>query len=294
MRVTHNGTYNGYINDLTRQQERLFALHRQISTGKSVNAPSDDPVKVNALLTSRGLLSSVKQYDRNADSGLSYLGVAEGALSQAKDTISRLRELAISSNGIMDAGTRANIAIEVRNLYAQLVDQSNTTYDDKYIFSGYKTDTAAFSSVGVYQGDANAQAIKTGISSTVTIGVNGAEVFKGVGAIGGVDIFGKVSSFITALETNDMAGVKTAIDDMDDSFDQVSDAVADIGGRVVRLNALKSDFSRISLEMNSVISGIEDADMAKVISELQLGQSAMEASLKSAGRILSANIFDYL
>lgn len=292
MRITQNMTYNGYINDLSRQQERLFGLHRQISTGKSVNAPSDDPVKVNALLTSRGLFSSVEQYDRNADSGLSYLGVAEGALSQAKDTISRLRELTISSNGIMDAGTRANIAIEVKNLYAQLVDQANTTYDDKYLFSGYKTDTAAISSAGVYQGDANAQAIKIGISTNVTIGVNGGEVFKGVG--GGVDIFGKISSFITALESNDTAGVKTAIGDMDTAFDQVSDAVADIGGRVTRLTALKSDFSRISLELESVMSGIEDADMAKVISDLQLGQAAMEASLKSAGLIFSTNIFDYL
>ncbi|MEK6758510.1 MAG: flagellar hook-associated protein FlgL [Deltaproteobacteria bacterium] len=292
MRVTHNITYNGYVNDLTRQQERLLGLHKQISTGKSVNAPSDDPVKVNTLLTSRGLLSSVSQYDRNADSGLSYLGIAEGALSRAKDTISRLSELAISSNGIIDAGTRANIAIEVNNLYAQLVDQSNTTYDDKYIFSGYETDTAAFTSLGAYQGDANAQAIKTGISTNVTIGVNGGEVFKGVG--GGVDIFGKISAFVTALETNDTAGCKTAIDDMSSAFDQVSDAVADIGGKVTRLNALKSDYSRISMELRTVMSGIEDADMAKVISDMQLGQAAMEASLKSAGRIFATNIFDYL
>lgn len=292
MRVTQNITYNGYINDLTRQQERLLGLHKQISTGKSVNAPSDDPVKVNTLLTSRGLLSSVEQYDENADSGLSYLGIAEGALSRVKDTIGRLSELAISSNGIMDAGTRANIAIEVNSLYAQLVDQSNTTYDDKYIFSGYKTDTAAFTSLGAYQGDANAQAIKTGISTNVTIGVNGGAVFKGVG--GGVDIFGKISAFITALETNDTAACKTAINDMDSAFDQVSDAVADIGGKVTRLNALKSDYSRISMELRSVMSGIEDADMAKVISDMQLGQAAMEASLKSAGRIFATNIFDYL
>lgn len=292
MRVTHSITYNGYVNDLTRQQERLLALHKQISTGKSVNAPSDDPVKANTLLTSRGLFASVEQYDKNADSGLSYLGIAEGALSRAKDTIGRLSELAISANGLMDAGARANIAIEVNNLYAQLVDQANTTYDDKYIFSGYKTDSPTFTSLGAYQGDANSLSIKTGVSTNVTIGVNGGEVFKGTG--GGVDIFGKITAFITALETNDTAGVKTAIDDMDTAFDQVSDAVADIGGKVTRLNALKNDYSRISMELRSVMSGIEDADMAKVISDMQLGQAAMEASLKSAGRIFATNIFDYL
>lgn len=292
MRVTNNITYNTYVNDLMRKQDDFYQLHKQMSTQKRVNAPSDDPLKVNTLLTSKTVLSSIEQYEQGIDSGISYLSVAEDALSGFKDILGSILEYAVTAGGVQDAGSRSNLAIAVTNLRDHLLELANTSFDNKYIFSGFKTATAPFDAAGAYQGDANKQSIKISAANTVSIGVNGDEVFKG--AAGGVDILQTVNSFITALQTNDTAGIQSALGTLESSFAQVSDAVSDIGGKVNRLTAAKNDYSHNKLELRSIISGMEDADITKVISELQLSQVALEAAMRSASKVFDTNIFDYL
>lgn len=293
MRITQNITYNTYVNDMMRRQESLYGIDKQISTGKRINTASDDPVNANNILTSKSLLSSFEQYGRNIDYGLSYLNITEKSLDRAKDVLSRIQELAVTaSTGTADGSSRSMIASEVNNLYDELVSIGNTNFDGKYIFSGYKTDTAAFSSSGAYQGDANSQQIKISAGSNLTLGVNGGEVFKGIG--GGTDILQAVSDLASALSANDTAGIKSSIGTLESSYSQVSNAVSDIGGKVSRLTASSDDLTMFKLEVKSLISGMEDADLTKLISELKVNQVALEASLASASKIFSVNIFDYL
>jgi len=292
MRITQNMTYNTYINDIMRRQETLNGLNKQLSTGKRVNAPSDDPVNAATILSSKSVLSSLDQFQRNIESGYTSLNLSEKALAGVKDVLTSIKEIAVSSaTGTADAASRANSAKVVSNLYDELVNMANMEIDGNYLFSGFKTDTPAFSATGVFQGDANKRELRIGAASSVTIGVNGGEVFKGVG--GGVDIFQTVSDLITALEANDTTGIEATIDGLDASFNQVSGAVADIGGKVRRLNAAEDTLSAAGYELRSVVSNIEDADIAQVISELKLGQIALEAALTSAGKVFSTNIFNY-
>lgn len=293
MRITQNLTYERYINDLMRRQEDIYRINKQISTGKRVNAASDDPVSANDILTSKSLLASFGQYSNNIDYGVSYLGITETALDRVKNVLTRLQELAVSAaSGMANNDTRSFIKSEVDALRDELISIGNTNFDGKYIFSGYETDTPAFDASGNYQGDTNAQAIKISAASTLTLGINGGEVFKGAG--GGLDILTAVSDFSTALAANDQAGVQTAIGNLDTAFTQVSTAVSDIGGRVSRLNAAKDDYSSYSLELKMTISSLEDADITHLISDLKISQVALEAALASAGQVFKMNIFNYL
>lgn len=293
MRITQNISYNTFINDIMRRQENVYDLNKQISTGKRVNAPSDDPVKAKEIISAKGILKNFEQYERNIDSGLSYLSTAEGALDTAKDVLSQIQEIAVNhATGTSEPSARLNAANVVSNLYDQLVSVGNTTIDNKYVFSGFKTGTQAFTSTGAYQGDANKQQIRINTNSTMNLGLNGGEIFKGTA--GGVDIMQGVADLKTALETNDAAGIQASIGTLEASFDQISGAVADIGGRVSRLTTAKDDFSNSKLELRSQISVLEDADITQVISDLKLSQVALEAAMSSAGKVFSINIFDYL
>lgn len=293
MRVTQKLTYDRYINDLMRRQQDIYRINKQISTLKKVNAPSDDPVNAHSILSSRSLLSRFGQYERNIGHGLSHLGIAEQSLDRAKDVIIRLQELSVTaSSGTANSETRATIKAEVDNLFNELVSIGNTNYDGRYIFSGYESGTAAFDSSGAYQGDGNVQALRVSPSSSVEIGVRGGDVFSG--NAGGTDIMAAVSAFSSALGANDIAGAQAAIGSLDAGLRQVSNAVSDIGGRVSRLNAAASDLSVYSLELKSTISGLEDADLAELITDLKTGEVALQAALSSAGRVFSLNIFDYL
>lgn len=293
MRVTQNITYNTYINDIMRRHESLYKLSKQLSTGKAVNSPSDDPVKTDRILTSKSIVSGYEQYERNMDSGLSYLNTAEDTLASVKDALMSLQELATSAaTGTADAVSRANTAASVSQLYDQLLSLANTNFDGKYIFAGYETGTSPFDQAGNYLGDANAYQIRINSTGYMTVGVNGGEVFKGTG--GGVDILQTVTDLITALSGNDSTGIQTAIGNLDQGFQQVSNAVSDIGGRITRITSAKDDLSNSRIEVETMISALEDADVAKVISELTLGQTALEAAMTSAGKVISVNIFDYM
>lgn len=293
MRITQNITYNKYINDMMRKQESLYKSNLELSTGRKVNAPSDDPVNASRILASRSIMAEYDQYEKNIEYGLSYLNEAEHTLQSAKDIITRIQELAVSeSTGTASAFSRSNTAKVVSGLYDQLISIGNTSFDGRYIFAGYKTATEAFTPAGVYQGDANAYGVKINSNTSVTLGINGGEVFKGVP--GGTDVFQSVSDLVTALNANDPAGVQASLDTLEASYKQVSEAVSTVGGRITRLNAVRSDITYSRTELKVTLSSIEDADITKVISELRLGQTALEASIASAGKVFSINIFNYL
>lgn len=293
MRITQNLSYDAYVNDLLRRQESIYKINRQIATGHKVNSASDDPSSAHKILTSKSLLSSLEQYDRNADFGLSALSFTETALDRAKNAVIRLQELAVSAaSGLSNPDTRNFIKGEVDNLRQELIHIGNSNFEGRYVFSGYQTDTAAFDAAGTFMGDTNVQSVKISTSGIIQTGVNGGDVFRG--AAGGIDILQTVADFSTALTANDQAGVMSAISGLETSFNQISASVSDIGGRISRLNAVKEDLSAYQLEVKMSISDVEDADITTLISDLKSNEVALEAALASAGKVFSINIFDYL
>lgn len=293
MRITQAILYDTYVNNILKMQESLYEVGKKLSSGKDVNTPSDDPVRTSDILSSRSLLSSLVQYQRNIESTYLYLGTAEETLSSVKDVLSRLQEITVSmATGTADAGVRSNAAIEAQGIFDQLVNLGNVQVDNKYVFSGYLTDTAAFDASGVYGGDTNKFNVKVDPNTTVGIGVNGGEVFKGVG--GGIDVFGAVTDLITALNADDTANIQAAVGTLATSFSQISDAVAEIGGKVFRINAASSNISDIELRTRIYISDIEDVDIIEAVSKLQTGQAALDAALASASKVFSVNIFNYI
>jgi flagellar hook-associated protein 3 FlgL len=293
MRITQTILYDTFVNDIMRMQRSIYEYSKKLSSGKEVNAPSDDPVKTNAILTSDTLLANLNQYQRNIDSTLTYLATAEQTFSGTKDVLIRLQEVtAAMATGTVDANARSNSAIEVQTLLDQLISFGNTQVGGKYIFSGYLTDTAAFDAVGVYGGDTNKHQVRMDANSTVTIGVNGGEVFTGVG--GGIDIYQAVTDLVTALNADDDAGVMTAIGTLETSFNQISDAVSDIGAKISRVNAASGNIENLQLRTRIHLSELEDVDIIDVVSRLQGTQAALEAALVSAGKVFNVNIFNYL
>ncbi|MBE7414813.1 MAG: flagellar hook-associated protein FlgL [Deltaproteobacteria bacterium] len=293
MRVTQKLSYDRYVSDLLLRQEKLYNINKQISSGRKVNAPSDDPVNAHKILTSKSLISQFGQYERNIGYALSHLGIAEQALDSAKDAVIRLQELAVTAaSGTATSETRDMIKTEVDNLFDELVSIGNTRFDNRYIFAGYRSDAPAFDPSGAFQGDANVQAIKIGSSASVDMALNGGEVFGGSG--GGTDIMATVAAFSAALAADDGDGVRAAIDGLEAGFAQLSKGVSDIGGRVSRLNAAEQNLSVYKLELQSTVSVLEDADMAELITDLKAGEVALQAALASAGRVFSLSIFDYL
>ena len=94
MRVTNKMMFeqsNIYIN---RQYEQLYLINEKVSSGKRVNRPSDDPIGSGKILGYRSLVSSLEQYEKNIETGATWLSYTESALSNAEQVFMDAKVLA--------------------------------------------------------------------------------------------------------------------------------------------------------------------------------------------------------
>lgn len=171
MRVTTFMLYNQFANSLSKNLSRLGTVQEQISSGKKLTKPSDDVISLRGAMAYKVSINSIAQYGRNIDEGVSMLALTESTLSSTSNIINRARELAVSeSSDTSTSETRDMTSYEIQNLFNELINLGNTKLKDRYIFSGYLSNTQSFSSTGAYQGDSND--ILTYISEGITSKIN--------------------------------------------------------------------------------------------------------------------------
>ena len=126
--------------------QRVDQSMTQLSTGKSIRRPSDDPVGASMALQLRTQLSKNDQYFRNVQDGLGWLSTTETSMSTGNSALQRARELAIQgANDTYGAKERIYQRNEVRGVLEEIVSIANTNFKGDYIFSGTQTQVPPFS-----------------------------------------------------------------------------------------------------------------------------------------------------
>ncbi len=293
MRVTDRLLLDGLTRNLQRNSSELFRLQNIVSTGKKINKPSDDPVSLSKILEYDELISRSDQYTENIDHAIGFLGVSDSTLSGVGDILIRAKELAVAQgNDTMNANDRQSASIEVQNLFEELVQLANTKLGDRYIFSGYKTQTEPFSTAGAYSGDSGEIMVAVGPDATIQTNLPGDSLFKGAG--GGIDIFTLLNDLKTNLENNDGDQIRSSLDSFDTASDIILNGRGDIGARLNRLDSTMSNTEDLKLEIKNLKSGLEDADIIKAVSDLAMQQNVLEASKASSARIVELTLLDFL
>lgn len=295
MRVSNSMMFNSLMRGMDNASSRLLDVHQQLSTGKKLIRPSDDPVAMTLGAQYKSTLNSLQQYKRNIEFTEDYLANADSAIYSINDKLSRLKEIAINTRSeTMDAELRLASSYEVEGIYETLLAIGNTKVGDVNLFSGFKTDTQAFDSAGNYNGDTNESAIFIGRGTSFTYGITGDRVFKGAGATVPVDIFQVVNDLTVALQTNDVAAIGASIDLLDASMSQVSNITSEIGGRINRITTTKEHIAGFIIQTRIVISNLEDIDIAEVSTELVRAQTNLEALQLTSARFTGLTIFNFL
>lgn len=176
MRITNNLLLNTILKNINNNFVKQLELQEQLSTGKRINKPSDDPIGLTESLNYRSILSSTDQYMRNIDRANSNLGITDQLLNEVGNLIVRAKEIAVAqSTGTTDQYTRASAAIEIQSLFEQAIQIGNTKIGNAYIFGGFQTDTVPFSSGGIYFGDSGIKQVEVSSSIYVRMNIVGSE-----------------------------------------------------------------------------------------------------------------------
>ncbi|MGE5398726.1 MAG: flagellar hook-associated protein FlgL [Chitinophagales bacterium] len=170
MRITNRMMITQYNRALGSNLERLSVYERMMSSGKRISKPSDDPVGTITDLRMRRKITETEKYQANIDEGTSWMDTTDDAMTQMTTIMHRARELALrGANGTNSQESRTAIGLEIEQLVEQAKDIANSTYGDKYLFSGSNYTEAAYSN-GCWSGNDNGVAIE--ISQGVDVAVN--------------------------------------------------------------------------------------------------------------------------
>jgi flagellar hook-associated protein 3 FlgL len=287
MRITNSMMSTRALRDLQANYAGLAKVQEQISTARKLNRASDDPAQARVAVKVRDSLNALAQHLRNIDTAERYTSTAETALSGAGDAIIRLKELALqAANATVTPSDRQGIAQEVAQLTDQLVGLANARNGEDYVFSGQRTRTPAYASAGAaYAGDTNA--LNARIAPGVTLATN---VTADVAFGPALAVADQLLAELTA-GTCPSGATLTALDG---SLDAVLGARAQIGAVVNRLDSTRT-FVEASQEAGiKLLSDLEDADMAEVISLAAQRQAVYEAALSVNARILRRSLVDEL
>ncbi len=95
LRVTPGMMHMQLSRNLNRNLTQMDSLQDQLTTGRKINKPSDDPVGITYALRYRTEISSNDQYKKNADSAHSWLDFNDTLLEQAGSIMQRVKELTV-------------------------------------------------------------------------------------------------------------------------------------------------------------------------------------------------------
>jgi flagellar hook-associated protein 3 FlgL len=145
VRVSQSILFNSFITNMNNAVTELMELNTKASAQKKITTPSDDAAGSARVLNFREAIDTIEQYRENVDTAKGWLGVADSSLLQVNTVLTRVKELAEqAATGTMSAQNRKQVGFEVRALFNQLINLSNTEFEGKHIFAGHKVDQPAF------------------------------------------------------------------------------------------------------------------------------------------------------
>ncbi len=180
MRISTSYIFDQNLIAMLNQQTALSQTQLQISTGKKILNPSDDPAGSVQILNLQREFSVTEQYLTNADKVTNKLRTEEGVLQSAADIVQRIRELAVQGlNDSNNQQSRQGIAAEMDQLNKQLLALANTADSQgDYVFSGFSVKQPPYPTVSSsYQGDEGQRNIKIGDGVFVEVNDPGHRVF---------------------------------------------------------------------------------------------------------------------
>jgi flagellar hook-associated protein 3 FlgL len=311
MRIANNMVSDRLLYNLQASYARMAKTQEQITTGRRVNRPSDDPTAAGTERLRLADLEGIKRSQDSVDNANGWLTASESAISSLGDIVSRARELALQgANASTDANGRNAIAAEIDQLAQAAKDTVNVKYGDAYIFSGTASNQPPYSAAtgDAYQGDANAVIREAGPGAQLqvnapfvpvggggAVALTGATILGGGNAAGDGRILDTLETLAAHLRAGNVAAVGNAdLQAIDANQTALGNARGAVGAMMNRADAAKSRLEQLEDLTNKGLTDLTGVDMAKAITDFTAQQSAYQAALKVGAQIIQPSLVDFI
>lgn len=277
--------------NLAHSQAALARLQGQGSSGLKLTKPSDDPAATAAALRVRSAARANEIYARNADDALGWLGTVDTVLGSATDLLRRARDLTLqgANQGVHSAASREALAVEIDSLREALLQQANTRYLGRSVFSANSLADEAFDATYAHSGvPGTSLERRIGAQMKVTVDGDGVAAF-GEGATSVFALLDRIAADLRA--GTDVAG---RLDEIDGFLSSISTERSIAGSRYAQVERGKELLLMSSNELEARRSALEDADLGQVIIDLKMQEVAYQAALSVTARAIPPTLLEFL
>jgi flagellar hook-associated protein 3 FlgL len=296
-RITQQMTAQMTLADLQQSQDRLDTTRQQLSSGKRINQPSDDPYGTSMVLSLTGQVSDLSAYSGNVTDGTAWTQTALGALSNITNMMQRASELVVeASDGSMSQADRSAAAAEVSQLIDAVKQEANTQYNGQYLFSGTATTTAPYQTgaTDTYQGNTAAINRLIGPGTTIQVNTDISQLLgSGQSAADGklLEVLRNIVSDMSSGNQTGLAADNQALSANLATAAQLQTSVGVVGNR---LQLAASRIQDTQTNATAALSSVQDADMAATITAYSTEQAAYTAALRASATIVQSSLLNFL
>ncbi len=329
MRITQASTYRTVLSNINNIDDNLFNLRMQGTTWRRLNKPSDDPTVIGPVLETRNQIKENDQFLRTLSKMDHLFAAADTQMASVEDILVEAKVIGLAGvNDTYTADDRKTLSLEIGEIINEMVRTANTKLAGEYVFGGYKNenppfiknpnyDPTTFDEADSntwpvhYQGENHCIKLEVAPGEMLESNATGNELFMGVAAAdftpsnpppapqdppspGMGNIFNTLAKLQRGLATDDMPYLTDIQSDLDVVAEQNRNIRSTQGVRAKHVEASMDKFMSAQTDLETILARYQDADTAKVYSELTRQRTALKSAMQVTGSISQLSLLDYL
>jgi len=265
-----------------------------------ITQASDAPDQISSLLQARASLGSTQQTLSNLGRATTEVNAGEQALQTAVQLFDQVQTLGTEGDSsLQTATTKATLAQQLDSILQQMVGLTGTTVEGRYIFSGdsdqqvpYTYDATQSPPVSAYLGQPSTRVIQDPNGATFSVALTAQQIFDSADPT--TNVFSAIEGLSTALKNNDSAAIQTSVSGLAGVASYLNAQLATYGTTQDRITSATDLGNNLQTQLQTQISGIQDADMTQSILDMTQAQTPQQAALDSESKLPQQTLFSYL
>jgi len=296
-RITNQMTSQMTLAGIETALDRLDTTQQELSSGKSINQPSDNPSGTALALQLNSDLSNLTSYSNNVTDGTGWAQAQSSALTDVTNAVQRIRELTLeAANGSQTTADMQASAQEVNQLIDEIKQDANTQYNGQYVFSGSATSTAPYQSGSndTYAGNSGTVTRTIGPNTTLTVSANMEGVLGNGQSANDGGLLDTLRTIANDMQSGNGSAVNADLSSLDTNLNSLGGLSASVGATQDRLQMAASRIQTLQASDTQVLSNTQDADMASTEISYSTQQAALTAALQAGASIVQKSLMDFL
>ncbi|MGA2835703.1 MAG: hypothetical protein ABSF84_03800 [Acidimicrobiales bacterium] len=298
MRVADVSLSQAITQQLNQQESSIATLEEQVSSGKSLNQPSDNPAGVAQVLQLSSQASQLASWQDNTQTATSWLGLANDSANSALDAMQSAQTLLLQAlnQGSESAANYTGIAEQLQGVSANLLATANTQFEGRPIFAGTSASSVAFDAAGNYVGNGDTPTVivgaGTGAGQAAALSVPGTALF-GTGAS---NVFTVLSTVIGQLSTGAPTATQlnAALTALDANITTAEQGSAELGNASIAVTDASASLTTQLTAAQTTQSGLEDVNVATVTTQLDSEMTNYQAAMWAASQAIPETLVHFL